>query len=77
MNSIDALKRAHVEAVLLPILVQLIVIIVAARVAGRVFRFFGQSSVVGEIAAGLILGPSLLGQIPAIHLLFHPQIDNV
>lgn len=77
MPPIEALKLAHVEAVLLPVLVQLIVIILAARLAATLFRKLGQSGVVGEIAVGLILGPSLLGQIPAVHQLFHPAIDNV
>jgi len=44
-------------------LIQLIVIIAAARFAGIVFRKLGQPQVCGEVAAGLILGPSLLGKI--------------
>ncbi len=40
---------------------QLLVIIAASRVMGRVFTSFGQPSVVGEMAAGILLGSSLFG----------------
>lgn len=54
---------ASVETMLLRVLIQLIVIIAASRIAGVAFRKLGQPQVCGEIAAGLILGPSLLGKI--------------
>jgi K+:H+ antiporter len=41
--------------------VQLLVIIAASRLMGRVFSHCGQPSVVGEMAAGILLGPSLFG----------------
>lgn len=43
------------------LLLQLLVILVAARVCGALARRIGQPSVVGEMVAGLALGPSLLG----------------
>ncbi len=43
------------------LLVQFIVIIVAARLAGAVFVRFGQPAVIGEMTAGILLGPSLFG----------------
>jgi len=43
------------------LLVQLLVVLVAARLAGVVFTRFGQPAVVGEMAAGILLGPSLFG----------------
>ena len=49
------------EAILFPLLGQLVVILVAARLMGYLVRFLGQPEVVGEIAAGLLLGPSFLG----------------
>lgn len=49
------------EAILFPLLAQLVVILVAARLMGYLVRFLGQPEVVGEIAAGLLLGPSFLG----------------
>ena len=45
------------------LLLQLVVILVTARLAGRVFRTMGQPQVIGEMAAGLALGPSLLGVV--------------
>ena len=46
---------------------QMLVILVAARLAASAFRIVGQPGVVGEMAAGLLLGPSLLGRVfPAI-----------
>ncbi|MCW1883553.1 cation:proton antiporter [Luteolibacter flavescens] len=41
--------------------IQLLVIIAASRVAGGLFTKMGQPAVVGEMMAGILLGPSLLG----------------
>jgi Kef-type K+ transport system membrane component KefB len=46
---------------LLIFILQLAVILVAARVVGLLCRFIQQPQVVGEMAAGILLGPSLLG----------------
>ena len=43
------------------LLLQLVVIILAARLAGKLFQKIGQPPVMGEIVAGIVLGPSLLG----------------
>ncbi|WP_395737017.1 cation:proton antiporter [Prosthecobacter sp.] len=43
--------------------VQLLVIIAASRLAGTLFARCGQPSVVGEMAAGILLGPSLFGMV--------------
>jgi len=43
------------------LLVQIIVILVAARLVGLLVRRLGQPQVVGEMMAGIALGPSLLG----------------
>jgi Kef-type K+ transport system membrane component KefB len=43
--------------------VELLVIIVASRLTGMVFSRFGQPAVVGEMAAGILLGPSLFGWV--------------
>lgn len=51
------------EHVLFFTLVQLAVIIIAARVAGYLARQIGQPRAVGEIVAGLLLGPSLFGLV--------------
>ena len=49
------------EDLLVSVLIQLIVIILAARLAGNLARRVGQPRAVGEIVAGLLLGPSLFG----------------
>jgi Kef-type K+ transport system membrane component KefB len=57
------------ENLLFLTLLQLIVMVGAARYMHSVFRRFGQPGVIGEIIAGLILGPSLLGHFfPAFSL---------
>jgi len=53
----------HDADVMLHILIALSVIIAVARGGGMVFRFLRQPAVVGEIVAGIMLGPSLLGRI--------------
>jgi Kef-type K+ transport system membrane component KefB len=40
------------------------IVVVAARLMGRLFRRLRQPAVVGEIVAGVVLGPSLLGLLP-------------
>ena len=51
------------EHQLLVFWVGLLVILVTARILGRLMQRIGQPAVVGELAAGLLLGPSLLGRI--------------
>jgi Kef-type K+ transport system membrane component KefB len=43
------------------LLFQIIVIVLVARIFGWIFRKIGQPSVIGEIIAGIVLGPSLFG----------------
>lgn len=46
---------------------QMAAILTAARLMAVAFRLIGQPAVIGEMAAGILLGPSLLGRIsPAI-----------
>ena len=56
------------------LLLQMIVIILAARALGAVFRRIGQPAVTGEIMAGILLGPSLLGlALPETQAFLFPQ----
>ena len=43
------------------LLIQIIAIILIARIFGWLFRKIGQPSVIGEMIAGIVLGPSLFG----------------
>lgn len=67
------------EQILLAVLIQLIVILAAARFCGSLFRKLGQPQVCGEIAAGLILGPSLLGRLfpDLFHSIFNPRVGPI
>ena len=56
-------RAGHKIDILLHVLLALVVIIVAARVVGFVFRRLGQPPVIGEVIAGILLGPSLLGRV--------------
>ena len=48
-------------AEVLNFLVIVSIILISSRILGEVFRKFKQPVVVGEILAGIIIGPSLLG----------------
>ena len=52
---------------------QLVVIVAAARLCGAIATRVGQPRVVGEMAAGLLLGPSVLGRVaPALSYALFP-----
>jgi Kef-type K+ transport system membrane component KefB len=53
--------RENIEAPLGRLLLQFIVILSATRSVGAIFRRFGQPAVIGEMTAGILLGPSLFG----------------
>ncbi|MBC7524885.1 MAG: cation:proton antiporter, partial [Flavobacterium sp.] len=55
------------------LLLQIITIIIVARLFGWLFRKIGQPSVIGEIIAGIFLGPSVVGMFfPEYSLLLFP-----
>ncbi len=58
---------------LFKLVLQLTVILAVCRVTGSLFRKFGQPRVVGEMFAGILLGPSLLGWVaPGISAYLFP-----
>lgn len=59
------------------VLLALVVILLAARGVGWAFRRYNQPAVVGEMIAGILLGPSLLGQLlpGTFNYLFPPQME--
>ena len=62
----------HFQDYFLHVLIQLVVIIVAARIGAWLLGKLGQPQVVGEILVGLVLGPSVLGHFApeAIEFIF-------
>lgn len=55
------------------LLLQIVVIVVAARSLGALFKKIGQPPVIGEMVAGILLGPSLLGWVaPAAQATLFP-----
>lgn len=51
----------HVASPLSILIIQIIVIVSISRIFGKLFSKIGQPSVIGEIIAGIALGPSILG----------------
>ena len=66
--------RTNLDQPLSHLFAQLLVIIAVARVLGYVFTRLGQPAVVGEMAAGIMLGPSLFGLLfPGAFAFVFPQ----
>ncbi|MFG2924318.1 cation:proton antiporter [Streptomyces sp. NPDC048305] len=61
---------------LLPVLLAVPVVVLACQAGGRAVRLLGQPPVIGEILAGILLGPSLLGWLaPTVqHHLLPPSV---
>ena len=63
----------NLEHPLAILLLQIITIIIVARFFGWIFRKIGQPSVIGEIIAGIFLGPSIVGMyMPEYSALLFP-----
>lgn len=55
------------------LLIALTVVVIVGRILGRLFVHIHQPAVIGEVIAGILLGPSLLGQIsPAAYAYILP-----
>jgi Kef-type K+ transport system membrane component KefB len=59
--SLPSVRREHLNE-LAHVLFALLVILVSSRLVGALFRRFSQPAVIGEVVAGLLLGPSFLGR---------------
>jgi Kef-type K+ transport system membrane component KefB len=68
-NVFIQLVTEHIRSPFGLLLLQIIVILVTCRIVGWVFSKIGQPTVIGEILAGIILGPSILGH-------FAPEISQ-
>ncbi|MFN2398611.1 MAG: hypothetical protein ABR543_08205 [Gemmatimonadaceae bacterium] len=59
----SAVSLAQGPNILLHVLVALTAVIVTGQILAKVFAYLNQPPVIGEVLAGILLGPSLLGQI--------------
>ena len=73
--SVPASPRVSPDT-LFHVLLALAAVILVARLTGTLLRRFGQPPVIGEVVAGIMLGPSLLGYVApaASRFLFPPDI---
>lgn len=71
---LESLKENIAEPIAL-LLLQILAILIVARIFSFIFVKIGQPTVIGEILAGIVLGPSLLGVIfpDVYHFLFDPS----
>src|SRR5256714_1664736 len=74
MNAfLDELVR-NLSSPLSSLILQILVILLVARLCGILGRYLGQPQVIGEILAGIFLGPSLLKIVaPEVHAFLFPQ----
>ena len=65
---------AHLNEIqVLRFLIQFTLLFVVARILADIMKRLGQATVIGELLAGLVLGPSLLGHfVPAVYRLMFP-----
>ena len=61
LDDFSATMHHNVTHPLAILLIQILTIIFTARTFGFIFNKMGQPTVIGEIIAGIFLGPSLLG----------------
>jgi len=75
-NLIESVKDVFMHNIKHPLstlILQIVIIILIARIVGFLFTRFGQPSVIGEICAGIILGPTVLGHFwPEYSMLLFP-----
>ena len=58
------------------LLVQVVIVLAVSRLVGRLFRSINQAQVMGEMAAGILLGPSVLGALlPSVSSTVFPAVS--
>ena len=75
-DAIALVKTGGGRVHILPhVLATLAAVIALGFLLGRAFRYIGQPPVIGEVVAGILLGPSLLGVLSpqSMKFLFPPQ----
>jgi Kef-type K+ transport system membrane component KefB len=70
----SSLTLEHIQSSIGLLLLQILIILATCRVVGFLFKKIRQPTVVGEILAGIILGPSLLGSLfPGAYAFIFPE----
>ena len=68
----DSVTR-HIQSSMGILLLQIITILIVCRLFGWMFQKIGQPTVIGEIVAGIVLGPSVLGHLlPGVSAFLFP-----
>ena len=63
----------HIQSSMGILLLQIITILIVCRLFGWMFQKIGQPTVIGEIVAGIVLGPSVLGHLlPGVSAFLFP-----
>ncbi|MGE6334381.1 cation:proton antiporter [Stenotrophomonas sp. NPDC077659] len=66
----------HLASPLGLFLLQLLVLLLVAKGAGALLKYLGQPAVIGEMAAGLMMGPLVLGSLlPSLHDALFPAMS--
>lgn len=64
------------ENLLLNVFVQIVIVLITAHLLGALAERCGQAPVIGKIAAGILLGPTVLGHFaPSLHLGFFSGLE--
>jgi Kef-type K+ transport system membrane component KefB len=72
-QTVTATKQREVEKTFAAFFVAVAIVMLAARFLGVLFARFGQPRVMGEVTAGILLGPTLLGKVlPAVEATIFP-----
>ncbi|MDR2680299.1 MAG: cation:proton antiporter, partial [Tannerella sp.] len=68
------LTSEHIRSSVGILLLQIIIILATCRMVGMLFKKIGQPTVIGEILAGIVLGPSVLGYMfPHVSSFLFPE----
>ncbi len=62
-QAVTATKQREVEKTFAAFFIAVAIVMLAARFLGMLFARFGQPRVMGEVTAGILLGPTLLGKV--------------
>jgi Kef-type K+ transport system membrane component KefB len=73
VQSFAATKQREVEKTFAAFFIAVAIVMLAARFLGVLFARFGQPRVMGEVTAGILLGPTLLGKVlPGVEATIFP-----